>query len=57
MKEEITEDLMYEIMSKAKIIDHRAQIIFKRPPYHCKFLESSHKPGGAIYREEHEYDD
>ena len=56
MKEEITEDLMYEIMSKAKIIDTMAKITFERPPYHCRFLESSYKPKGAIYREEHRYD-
>lgn len=53
---EVFSEKMYELISKSKIIDNMAKIEFKRPPYHCKFLESSYKPGGAMYREEHEDD-
>lgn len=56
MNIEISEDMMHEIMSKTKLKNHMAKIVFERPPYHCRFLESSYKPEGAIYREEHRYD-
>ena len=56
MTEALTEQMMYEIISKSTFLDIRAKAVFRTPPYHCRYLESSYKPGGAMYREEHEDD-
>ena len=54
MKKALTEQMKYEIMSKSEFLEIRSKAVFKTPPYYCKHLEASYKPGGAIYREEHE---
>ena len=56
MTEALTEQMMYEIISKSEFLDIRAKAVFRTPPYHCRYTESSYKPGGAMYREEHEDD-